>query len=99
LIVSDSSARGVRSAGRIRELVEELEIPVGQLGLIVNMIRPESLEILQPEIEKTGLEVVGTAPYDPLVTEYDLKGEPLWDLPEDSETWQAVQETAKNLDI
>jgi len=44
------------------------------------------------EIQATGLELVGTIPYDPLVAEFDLKGKPLYDLPEDSKAVVAVKE-------
>jgi CO dehydrogenase maturation factor len=99
IIVSDSSARGIRSAGRIRELVENLEISVGEMGLVVNMARPESLDILEPEIAKTGLAVIGSSPYDELVTEYDLRGIPLWELPDESQAWQAVNSLAADLGL
>lgn len=88
-ILSDATARGVRSAGRIRELVEELKIPVGAMHLLVTKVT-DGLENLEPEIERTGLNLKGTIPLDPLIVEFDTKGQPLFALPETSLAVQAV---------
>ncbi len=98
-IVSDSSARGIRSAGRIRELVDRLEIRVNKIGLVVSMSRPKSLEVLEDEIAATGLEVVGTIPYDPTITDFDMEGKPLWELPAESPAWEAVRTMAERLEL
>jgi len=47
---------------------------------------------LTPEIEKTGLQLIGTIPMDPNVTQYDIEAKPLFDLPEDSVAVKAVEE-------
>jgi len=44
------------------------------------------------EIEKTGLQLIGTIPMDPNVTQYDIEAKPLFDLPEDSVAVKAVEE-------
>lgn len=82
LITSDLSARGLRSAGRIREIIGKVSIAAGRLGLVITRGRPEGLERLQGEISNTGLELWGVIPYDPLVEEYDLYGKPLLELPD-----------------
>lgn len=89
-VISDSSARGIRSAGRVYDLVKGLKSAVGKLYLVVTKTHEGSMASLQEEIEKTGLAVVGDIPLDPLVTEYDLAGKPLFELPDDAVSVKAV---------
>lgn len=82
LVISDATAKGVRTAGRIYELAKNLKIRIGEAYLIVTRI--EDLEPLKGAIEATGLKLLGAIPYDPLVTECDLQGKPLMELPDTS---------------
>jgi CO dehydrogenase maturation factor len=84
LITSDSSAGGVRSAGRIKELVDSLGLDIRKMYLVVTMVTDGTIEKLRPEIERTGLELAGEIPLDDQVREFDLHSRPLVDLPDDS---------------
>jgi CO dehydrogenase maturation factor len=90
-VVSDSSARGVRSATRVRELTEAISLSVKHLYLVISRAVPGAEEALAGEVARTGLRLIGTIPDDPLVTEYDLKGIPLVELPDDSPAVRAVR--------
>jgi CO dehydrogenase maturation factor len=82
LVISDATAKGVRTAGRIFGLAQRLQIRIGAAYLIVTRI--DDPAPLEKEIAATGLKLLGAIPDDPLVTEYDLQGKPLLDLPADS---------------
>jgi len=100
LVTSDSSARGVRSAGRVHDIVKSVKLDVKQMGLVVSRILNEGdVEALQEEIQKTGLDLVGKIPMDPKISEYDLKGKPLFDLPADSPAYLAVKKMLDRLQI
>lgn len=90
-IISDSSARGIRSAGRVNDLIKGLRSAVGEVYLVVTKTTEGSLDSLREEIEKTGLKLIGDIPLDPYVTSQDLAGRALYDLPEDSTAVQAVK--------
>ena len=90
-VISDSSARGIRSAGRVYELIRGLKSAVGTIHLIVTKTSEGSMESLNEEIERTGLTVIGDIPLDALVVEYDLAGKPLFDLPDDAVSVKAVE--------
>lgn len=83
LITSDASARGVRSAGRVREIVENVKIEVGKMGLLITRSPGDLPEHLKREIDNTGLPLWGEIPHDPRVAELDLGGKPLIDIPGD----------------
>ena len=82
LVISDATTKGVRTAGRIYNLAKSLKIEIGAAYLVVSRI--DKLDLLENEIEATGLDLLGLIPNDPLITEYDLRGKPLKDLPADS---------------
>jgi CO dehydrogenase maturation factor len=98
-VISDSSARSIRSAGRVNELVKQIKTKVHKICLIVTKATPEDIISLKDEIEKTGLELAGIVPFDPLITEYDIKGKPLFELPIESAALQAVYSTLTKLKI
>lgn len=90
LVISDGSIKGVRAAGRIYELAKSLSFHIGEAYLIVTKL--DDPAPLEAEIEKTGLELLGVVPYDTQLTEYDLEGKPLLELPDDSPAVKAVRE-------
>ena len=91
-IISDASARGIRSAGRVKQIVSSLQTQVHNTYLVVTKAMDEGIDDLMDEIKATGLELVGVIPYDPMIAEFDLKSKPLFDLPDDSKAVQAVRE-------
>ena len=98
-VISDSSARSVRSAGRVNELVKQMKTKVKNIYLIITKATEQDVENLKEEIEKTGLKLLGIIPNDPLVTEYDLKSKPLFELPSDSSAVKAVYEILDKLKV
>jgi CO dehydrogenase maturation factor len=82
LVISDASAKGVRTAGRIYELAKSLNINIGEAYLIITKLQDPTP--LQRDIEATGLKLLGVIPFDPLVVEFDLTSKPLMDLPSNS---------------
>lgn len=98
-VISDSSARSVRSAGRVNELVKQIKTKVKNIYLVITKATMQDIQILQDEIEKTGLKLAGIVPADPEITEYDIKGKPLFELPGSSEAVKAVYEILDKLKI
>jgi len=99
IITSDSTARGVRSAARVYDIVKNVKMNVGKVFLVISRTQNENVGALQSEIEKTGLELIGTVPLDEQVMEFDLNGKPLFELPDDSKAVQAVEKIAVQLDF
>lgn len=97
LFISDATAKGVRTAGRIYDLARFLNIQIGKAYLVITKIADPS--DLLGEVETTGLELLGTVPYDPLVAEYDLQGKAMMDLPDDSPAVQATREMFGKLSV
>jgi CO dehydrogenase maturation factor len=90
LIISDASARSVRSAGRVNQLTRQIKTKVAQKYLILTKTTAGDRERLAGEIAATGLDLAGLVPSDPLVVAYDTDGKPLFQLPAESAAVQAV---------
>jgi len=56
LITSDATARGIRSAGRVREIASNVQLEVERMGLVISRSRAGEMERLSKEIARTGLE-------------------------------------------
>jgi CO dehydrogenase maturation factor len=86
LIISDSSVRGIMTAGRIGDLIKELNLNVKRVALVVNRMEDgtsEDASLLQA-IRQQNVEFAGFVPADDLIFEYDLSGKPLIQLPAES---------------
>ncbi len=84
LIISDPTIRGIRSAGRIAELTEELSLNIKDKLLIINQVKESIADELRAETKKYNLELIGAIPEDSIIREYDMKGIPTIKIAEDS---------------
>ncbi|MGF7185103.1 CO dehydrogenase maturation factor [Desulfitispora alkaliphila] len=98
-VISDSSARGVRSAGRVHDIIKNIKTPIDHMGLIVTKTQDQGVDVLRQEIENTQLNLFGHIPYDERLVKYDMEGKALFDLPDDSPAVKAVDEIMKNLNL
>lgn len=100
LLVSDCSRRGVQAAGRIAELMKELNLKPQKTGLIINRAPQGRLDKgTEEEIKKQNLNLLGVVPHDETVYQFDCDGRPMVQLPEDSPVRKALQEILENLGI
>ena len=83
LLISDCSRRGIQAAARVAEMIGEMELKPGKLGLIVNRAPNGVLsDGVKEEIAKHGLELIGVLPQSEDIYQCDCDGEPSSKLPE-----------------
>ncbi|MBE6974646.1 MAG: carbon monoxide dehydrogenase [Ruminococcaceae bacterium] len=83
LLVSDCSRRGIQAVARIADIIGEMDLKPGRVGLIVNRAPEGKLDDgIRQEIEKHGLNLLGVLPQDEAVYRCDCAGEPSAHLPE-----------------
>jgi len=83
LLVSDCSRRGVQAVARIADMIREMNLNPGQMGLIVNRAPGGVLDDgVRAEIEKHGLTLYGVLPHDEAVYRCDCQGDPSSKLPD-----------------
>jgi CO dehydrogenase maturation factor len=84
IVVTDESRRGLTTGERIRDLAGEIELKYKDLFVIVNKVTIERKEKVLDNARELGLKVIGTIPYDESLARFDLVGDPLMGLPDDS---------------
>lgn len=99
LVISDPSARGIMTAGRISEITEPLKLGVRNKMLIVNRVPNPVPEALSAKINETvtlsGLPLGGLLPASPELVEQELSGGSYLTLDANIE---AIQEAYKIFD-
>lgn len=99
-LISDCSRRGIQAVGRIKELVSELNLKVGQIFLIVNRAPEGRLDDgIKEEIKKQGLDLIGVVPMDQMVYNYDTEGKALIELPDDSPCRKELNEILSKIQL
>ena len=92
LLISDCSRRGVQAAARVAEMVDEMGLNPGKMGIVINRAPEGKLDSgVQAEIEKYGLELLGVLPQDEAVYRCDCDGEPSAKLPQSNPVKQALK--------
>lgn len=92
LLVSDHSIKGVRTIGRLRELLKELRLNIRRESVMINMV-PGSIDpAISEEMARLGIEPAVTIPLDEEIRQYDLRQKSLLDLPDTSPAARAVSD-------
>jgi len=99
LMCADPSLRSLVAASRIRDMADELELNIPRRYLVVCRLAGDLPESMSREIERLGLDLAGIVPYDDLISEHELTGKPLLELPNESAALKAVYEIAEKLEI
>ncbi|RLB28939.1 MAG: carbon monoxide dehydrogenase [Deltaproteobacteria bacterium] len=92
LVISDPSMRGIETAGRINTLVDDLKVRAAKRFLLINQVRNRLTDSLQEAITKHGLNLAGTIPKDDLLYEFDMNGNPTFNLPDNNPALSATFE-------
>jgi len=97
IVVSDYSLNGLRAAGRIRELSEEIDIEVGQHLLLINRVPGEPDESFKRKAEEQGVKLLGIVPADKAIYESDIAGNSVIDLPDGSMAVKVVNDLLEQI--
>ena len=100
LLISDCSRRGIQAAARVAEMIEEMDLKPGKLGLIVNRAPDGVLDDgVKSEIEKHGLTLLGVLPQDDGVYRCDCDGQPSAKLPQNNPVKVALKGIMQELGL
>ena len=96
IVVTDASKRGLTTAERIRELAKEIELGYKNLYVVANKVDDKSRDQVVKNASGLNLKVIGIIPYDENLARFDLVGDPLINLPDDSPAIVEVEEHIVN---
>lgn len=99
LIVSDPSVRGIQTAKRISGLVDELQLEIEKSSVVVNRVSGGAEAELRRLAGESGLKVAGVVPQDPEITDFDLRGKPVFQLPDAARALKAFYAVLDSLNI
>lgn len=99
IVVTDESRRGLTTGERIRDTAREIELQYKDLYVIVNKVTAERKEKVLENAKGIGLLVIGTIPYDESLAKFDLVGDPLMGLPDDSPAVQEMTQVVGKLGL
>ncbi|MFZ4438485.1 MAG: AAA family ATPase [Syntrophales bacterium] len=89
-VLSDSSRRGIMTAGRIRDLVKELKLNIKKDLLVLNRMSGPLQQDTAEEIKKNRLDLAGVVPTDEEINRFDRNGTPTFQLPASVPSVQAA---------
>ncbi len=100
LLISDCSRRGIQAVARIAEMIGQMQLNPGQIGLIVNRAPGGVLDDgVRAEIDKHGLTLFGVLPQDEAVYRCDCDGEPSARLPDSNPVKSALRGILQSIGI
>ncbi len=90
LVVSDPTQKGVNTAKRITNLIDELSLEINRRILIINRISDAGFTALRQKAEGLNFEIVDAVPEDKKIFQFDLEGKPVFELPSDSQAVMSI---------
>lgn len=100
LLISDCSRRGVQAVARIADMVKDMNLNPGKIGLIINRAPNGQLDDgVKEEIEKHGLNLFGVLPHDDAVYRCDCAGDPSSKLPDTDPMKQELRGIMQNIGL
>ena len=94
VVVSDASSIGLKSAQRINALVKELKFEVKKGSLLVNRFNKN---IEDGKIKETGLDYLGSLPFDPGIEELSERGSSIFSLKSDAPALSALNSLGEKI--
>lgn len=95
LIVSDLSIRSVETANTLRKSAKKFT-NYKKLGVILNKVKG-NFEYILDKLEELDLPLLAEIPEDPNILEFDMKGIPIIDLPNNSKSLLSINKLAEKI--
>lgn len=99
IVVTDESRRGLTTAERIREIARELALKYENMYVVANKVTTDRKEVVIQNATGAGLKVIGTIPFDETLAKFDLVGDPLIGLPDNSPSILEMEQVAKEIGL
>ncbi len=100
LLISDCSRRGVQAAARVAQMIDEMDLKPGKMGIIINRAPGGVLDDgVREEVEKHSLTLLGVLPQDDSVYRCDCAGEPSSKLPDSNPVKAALKGVMESIGL
>ena len=95
LIITDISLRSIETANSIRESAKKFT-NYKKMGVIINKVKG-NIDIILKKLNELELRIIGQIPEDQKITEFDLAGNAIIDLPDDSPSLIEIKNIVKKI--
>jgi len=95
LIITDISLRSIETADSIRKSAKKFT-KYKKLGIIINKVKG-NIDIIIEKLSTLQLPIIGQIPEDPNIIEFDLLGNSIIDIPENSPSKMAINQFLKEV--
>jgi CO dehydrogenase maturation factor len=99
LVISDPTLKGVKTARRISDLINELSLEVDESVLLINKVPDADVSALNNFAHSLMFKTVSYLPDDREIFRSDLEGRPVFDLSGDSKLITSLFSVFENLKI
>jgi len=90
IIVTDISLRSVETANSISQSAKKFT-NYRKIGVIINRVKGDIAKITD-KLKEYNLTVITSIPEDEILTEFDLEGKPIIDIPDKSTSYQIIKD-------
>jgi len=91
--------QSLRTGERIRDLAVSLDLNIKKLHVVANKVTPKNREKIEAYASELKMDLVGVVPFDEVLAEFDLEGQPVTGLPEDSLAFKGVGEIVERMGL
>ena len=99
IIVVDNSMMSLRTAEKIKEVVDEVNLKIKDIFIVGNKLSEKREEFVINWAKQKGFVYAGTIPEDDYITQFSANGIPLLQLPQDSKAVKAAHKIAVNIGL
>ncbi len=97
LICAEPTYGSLAAASKIKDMANRLDVRIPKKYLVMCRTQGGVPEDISRRIEEMGIELLGSAPFDNLINEFELLGKSLLKLPDESAALKTVHKMAENL--
>jgi CO dehydrogenase maturation factor len=97
LIVSNHSVKGVRTIAQIQQLIADLRLTVRRQWIVLNAVPVTIDPHVKDELDRLGIKPSVTVPWDEELYNYDLRMQPILEMPDSSEAVKAIDSLMNNV--
>jgi len=99
IVMVDPSLMSFKTAEKIKQLVEEVNIEAKHMYIVGNKIPKSNEDKLREWSKKIGYQFAGIIPEDKMILEYSINGKSILELPSNNPAVIAAREIARNIKL
>ena len=97
ILLTDPTIKGITTAARMRDLMNDLRTNVREVWLIINRVSGKLPERIEQAVEESGLKAIAIVSDDSYLAAVEAEGKPVVELSSKSPMWQATKKIADNI--